>query len=148
MSATNDPFQSNIGSILLVDSSISNTTTGVLLRNNYEPNVNDLSGTLLLDNVQVDNVITMVQGTSGDAILTLNGQQTINSWGRGSLYLDNSGIGTISTGVLPRITKSSNLLDNEGNFFQKSRPQFQQFSAYDFVSVKGKSRNVVRCLLE
>lgn len=142
MSSTNSNVQSNVGSILLLDSSLTNTTTGVLLRNNHEPNTNDMSGTLLLDNVQVSNVFTVVEGTNGDAILRVNGPQTIASWGRGSLYTDESGSGIISTNYLPAITKSANLLDSEGKFFQRSRPQYENLISSDFVSVKGKCRSM------
>lgn len=142
MSATSGSVQSNIGSILLVDASLTNVTNGVLLRDNHEPNSNDMSGTLLLDNVQVNDVYRVVQGTSGNAILNVNGQQTIASWGRGSLYTDDSGSGTISTNYLPTITKSASLLDSEGKFFQRSRPQYENLISSDFISVKGECRTI------
>lgn len=138
MSATSSSVQSGVGSILLLDSSITNATTGVLLRNNYQPRMDDVSGTLLLDNVEVNNVDSVVQGTNGDTILTSNEQQTIVSWGRGSVYKDDSGKGTFSTDYLPPIIKSVNLLDKDGKFFQKSRPQYENLISSDFVSVKSK----------
>lgn len=139
MSAMSHPVQSNVGSILLLDSSISNASiAGVLLRNNRQQNIEDVSGTLLLDNVVVDNVRNVVQGSNGYAMLTTEGRQTITSWGRGSLYKDDSGKGRLSTGNLSRITKSSSLLDSEGKFFQRSRPQYSHKSSIDFVSVKCK----------
>lgn len=138
MSATSNSVQSGVGSILLMDSTIYNSVTGVLLRNNPPPNMNDVSGTLLLDNVQVNNVTTVVQDTDGNGILISNGQQTIASWGRGSVYKDDSGQGTFSTDYLPSITKSPSLLDSEGRFFHKSRPQYEQVISSDFVSVKGE----------
>lgn len=142
MSATNSPVQSNVGSILVLDSSITNADVGVLLRNNYAPNMNDVSGTLLLDNVDVNNVTNVVQGSNGDTILSVNSAngQTISSWGRGSVYKDDSGKGIFSTDYLPPITKSANLLDSEGKFFQKSRPQYEHLSSSDFVSVKSKCK--------
>lgn len=138
MSAASSPVQSNVGSILVLDSSISNANVGILLRNNYAPNLNDVSGTLLLDNVEVNNVTNVVQGSNGDTILSVNGQQTISSWGRGSVYKDDSGRGIFSTDYLSPITKSVNLLDSEGRFFHKSRPQYQHLSSSDLVSVKSK----------
>ncbi|KAJ6645755.1 Glucan 1,3-beta-glucosidase [Pseudolycoriella hygida] len=136
MSATSSPVQSNVGSILLLDSSIVNASTVVLLRNNYEPRVNDVSGTLLLDNVQINNVASVVQGTNGESLLTVTGQQTISSWGRGSVYNDDSGKGTFGSKNLPPTTKASNLLDAEGRYFQRSRPQYENLRSSDFVSVK------------
>lgn len=62
MSATGGGVSSGVGSILLMDSAITNTQTGVLIRNNPPPSRNDVSGTLLLDNVDIQNVNAVVQG--------------------------------------------------------------------------------------
>ncbi len=60
MSAEGNPVSSGVGSILLMDSTITNTQTGIRIRNNPPPTRTDVSGTLLLDNVQVTNVGTVV----------------------------------------------------------------------------------------
>lgn len=53
MSALGDQVTSGVGSILLMDSTISNTPQGVILRAFPAPDAGDTSGTLLLDNVKV-----------------------------------------------------------------------------------------------
>ncbi|OXA60273.1 probable glucan endo-1,3-beta-glucosidase ARB_02077 [Folsomia candida] len=136
MSALGDQVTSGVGSILLMDSTISNTPSGVLLRAFPAPHVGDTSGTLLLDNVRVDAVPNVVVDTSGQALLTSSGQQTIPSWGRGSFYQDDSGVNTFAADYLPNIVKDPSLLDAQGKFFAKSRPQYETLPADEFASVK------------
>jgi len=96
--------------------------------------LNDVSGTLLLDNVDINNVGTVVQDAQGGAVL--NQQGKIASWGRGSRYTDESGTGNYATDFLPNVNKPAVLLDGEGRFFQKSRPQYENLTPADFASVK------------
>lgn len=141
MSASgSNSFQSGIGSILILDSSMSNVTNaGVLLRNDVQPKEDDVSGTLLLDNVIVDNVNYVIRGSDGSMIVTASGRQTI-SWGRGSVYKDDKEKGTFASDYLQPIKKSVKLLDKDGKFFQKSRPQYKDLTSSDFVSVLCKFR--------
>lgn len=65
MSAESEGFSSGVGSILLLDSLIANTQVGVNLRNTPAPTRTDVSGTLLLDNVQVTNVNQVIRNSVG-----------------------------------------------------------------------------------
>lgn len=87
--------------------------------------------------VRVDAVPNVVVDTSGQALLTSSGQQTIPSWGRGSFYQDDSGVNTFAADYLPNIVKDPSLLDAQGKFFAKSRPQYETLPADEFASVKG-----------
>lgn len=60
MSAPSNTISSAVGSILLMDSSIVNTQTGVLIRDSALSRY-DVSGTLMLDNVQATNVQAVVR---------------------------------------------------------------------------------------
>ncbi len=137
MSTNGGNVVSGVGSILLMDSTIQDTPTGVLLRGNPAPNRGDTSGTLLLDNVRVSNVPAVVADINGPPLLTSSGQETIRSWGRGSRYEDMSGVNTFSASALPNKNKPAVLLDGQGNFFAKSRPQYEDLTVNDFASVKG-----------
>lgn len=70
----------------------------------------------------------------GGVVLQHNG--VIPAWGRGSRYQDASGVGTYVTGALPAISKSANLLDGQGRFFRRTRPQYETLPASYFDSVK------------
>lgn len=127
--------ESGVGSVLLLDSTISDTPIGV--RNHANPNPSDNSGTLLLDNVKLTNVDKAVADRNGNSVLA-GGSRTIASWGRGSLYQDESGAGSFHQGDMSPPNKDGSLLDGEGRFFTKSRPQYETMAAGDFANVKGK----------
>lgn len=65
MSAQSETASSGVGSILLMDSLIANTQIGISIRNSPPPTRTDVSGTLLLDNVQVTNVNQVIQNSIG-----------------------------------------------------------------------------------
>jgi len=141
MSATSDSVHSGVGSILLFDSSISDTQTAVLLNSNPLPNKDDTSNTLLLDNVVLTNVPTAVGSAEGGSVLP-GGTITITSWGRGSRYQDASGVGAYVADNIPAPRKDIGLLDTQGRFFEKTRPQYENLAASDFVSVKGNDKHL------
>jgi hypothetical protein len=116
---------------------ISNTPVGIRINGNAAPNADDVSGTLLLDNVKANGVGALVADASGATILPGG---DVSSWGRGSRYTDDSGTGSYETGNLPNVQKSGSLLDGAGNFFEKGRPQYENLGANDFASVKGNIR--------
>lgn len=134
MSAPSDVKASGVGSILLLDSSITNTQYGVKTIGNPNP-VQDTSGTLLLDNVQLTGVGAAVVDENMGTILP-GGTTKIAAWGRGSRYTDGSGQGEFVQEFLPNVEKSASLLDGNGNFFSKSRPQYETLSVNDFASVR------------
>ncbi|CAG7721413.1 unnamed protein product, partial [Allacma fusca] len=133
MSVQGGDTEAGVGSAILFDSEIIDTPVGV--RNHGNPNPKDNSGTLLLDNVRLVNVNQAVADRNGNTILA-GGTTTIQSWGRGSYYVDESGTGSFHTGDLPVPQKSSNLLDGQGRFFTRSRPQYENVPASGFANVK------------
>ncbi len=139
MSQGSDGVRSGIGSVLLMDSTISDTQTGVLLNSAPLPSAQDTSNTLLLDNVRLVNTPVAVGAVTGETMLT-GGTTTIAAFGRGSRYSDNSGNAQYVQSDIPGIQKDPSLLDGEGKFFEKTRPQYETLSVNDFASVKGKKR--------
>jgi hypothetical protein len=127
-----------VGSITVVDAKISNTPIGVLTDTSSSSQTKT-SGSLILDNVQLDNVPTAVGSVNGTILAGSSGQQSIKSWGQGSLYTDSTGSGSFNQNTLPTApTKSSSLLASDGSFFERPRPQYEQYDANDFVSVMCK----------
>lgn len=126
-----------------MDSTVSNTGSAVRLRLNTAPNVDDTSNTLLLDNVILQNVINAVVDMNGGTVLP-GGSMTIAAWGRGSRYTDDSGNVAFATADLPPVNKSPLLLGEQGRFFVKSRPQYEQLGVNDFASVKGTRLDITK----
>ncbi|ODM95629.1 Glucan 1,3-beta-glucosidase [Orchesella cincta] len=135
MSSPSDSVRSGVGSVLLMDSVITDTQTAVLLTTAAAPVASDTSNTLLLDNVRLVNTPTAVGAATGESLLN-GGTMTIQAFGRGSRYNDASGNGQYVADNLPNVNKDSSLLDSEGRFFEKTRPQYETLSVNDFASVK------------
>lgn len=94
-----------------------------------------MAGSLVLNNVQLNNVPVAV-GVVGGAVVLNGGTTTIASWGQGNVYHGTSGTGTFTQGNIPAPSKASNLLDSNGRIVGKTHPQYAAYSVSQFVSVR------------
>ncbi|KAI5780044.1 pectate lyase superfamily protein-domain-containing protein [Geopyxis carbonaria] len=123
-----------VGSVILLDSKISNTPVGFLTWKSSS-SAPQTGGSAVLDNVQLVNVPKAVANPNGGTILA-GGTKTIDLWGQGNKY-SASGARTIVQGTLTRsAAKPANLLDSTGKIFERSRPQYTDQPASNFVSVR------------
>ena len=128
------PSAQGVSSIVLLDAVVSNTKTAVL--SNTSPNTQpSAAGTLLIDNCKFTNVQAIVATSSGQTILP--GSQssfTVQSWGQGQYYRQNTH--SFIQGNLPAPSKPSVLLHRGSqSFFDRSRPQYESYSASEIVNV-------------
>ncbi|KIY43610.1 glycoside hydrolase family 55 protein [Fistulina hepatica ATCC 64428] len=93
-----------------------------------------LAGSVVLNNVQLNNVPTAVSVLDGSVVLT-GGTTTISSWGQGNTY-QGTGSAVYTQGTLTAPTKPSVLLDSSGNIFGKGHPQYADYSVDQFVSAR------------
>ncbi|KAF4976749.1 hypothetical protein FZEAL_6628 [Fusarium zealandicum] len=124
----------NVGSILLLDSKISNTQVGVLTM--YDPAQPGTNGTLILDNVDMSSSVPVAVKNAGTEATVLAGNVKIESWVQGRSYTGGNGKAVQDT--QSPITKPKALLDSNGNVVTKSKPQYDAVPASKFVSVKAK----------
>ena len=126
-----------IGAVTVIDAIITNTPVGIVTVTT-ETSQPKAAGALILDNIQLNNVPNAITGKAGNVILAgTTGQLTIDSWGQGQFYYDKTiGKGAFHQGPLQKPNKSNSLLESSGKFFQRARPQYEQYSVSDFVSVK------------
>ena len=110
-----------IGSISLVDSTISNVPVGILTNNN------PTSPHIVMDNVNFDGVDRAVQVDKGDTLLTSSG--TVDMWTTGKVYKGDEGSDV--TGPVDVPSKGSSLL-SDGKLFVRARPQYESYSASQF----------------
>lgn len=76
-----------VGSAIIMDSTFKDTPTAI--KTVYTANgAPDTAGSLILENVQLSNVNTAVQGSSGS--LLAGGSTTIAAWGQGHQYVPNA----------------------------------------------------------
>ena len=126
----------SVGSILISDSVFYNTPIAINTSTTTTSQP-PTSGTLYLDNVQFNEVQTAVAEASGKVVLPGGTRVYVESWGQGHAYHGDSDQYTFVQGYFPESPiKPSDLLDNNGNWYQISMPQYAEYSTDQFVSVK------------
>lgn len=121
-----------VGSVVLIDSTISNTEIGVSTARTPSNNNPATGGSAIFENVVLHNVGTAIQGPTGNTILA-GGSLSINAYGQGNAYTP-TGPNTIQQPITPNSRPGS--LTSGGAFYQRSKPQYASFSASSFVSVR------------
>lgn len=128
-----------VGSIVMLDSKISNTPIGITT-SRTSSSLPISGGSLVLDNVEFTNVAHPVYNpaTANTLLAASGGTMTVEFWGQGRDYSTSNENGTAVQGALTRdIPKPAALLTDGGNtIFERSRPQYEDVPASEFVSVK------------
>ncbi|KAI9766982.1 MAG: hypothetical protein M1840_005940 [Geoglossum simile] len=123
--------QQLVGSVLVLDSKITNTPIGIktAFGSASQPNT---GGTLVIDNVDFTGSALAVADPNGGSILA--GNTKIASWGQGRQYSGSNG--ARFQGPLTPPSKPGSLLDAGGLVYERSRPQYQNVDVSHFISVK------------
>ena len=126
------PTAQTVGSVVLSDSTISNTDQGIStsFSNSSEP---ETGGTLIIDNVDFpDTPIAVWSAVSNSSVL--EGLGIVDGWAQGKVYeLSDS---ERQQGRLNLTPKPSALLGSDGTILERSKPQYEEYPASAFVSVK------------
>ncbi|KAK4233336.1 glycoside hydrolase family 55 protein [Achaetomium macrosporum] len=122
------PDAQGTGSITLLDSSIVAVPFAIPVNPNFIPN-------FVMDNVQIQNVDFLVfQPGSTNYLEGQPGPITIQSWAMGKRYTSIDGEGGSVIGfVSPVPDKSPLLLDANGKFFERGKPQYESFGVVSFL---------------
>ena len=123
-----------VGGEAIIDVVATNTPTFV---QSTQPSNGSLHGALVLNNIKLNNVPTAV-GVANGATLLSGGTTTINSWAQGNVYTGTNSTGRFIQGTIPAINKASSLLDSAGRIVSKGHPQYVDYTADQFVSVKAQ----------
>ncbi|KAI0968246.1 glycoside hydrolase family 55 protein [Xylaria arbuscula] len=119
-----------VGSAIILDSSFSGAD--VAIKTAYTAATTpDTAGSLILENVTLDNVPTAVQGASGS--LLAGGSTTIAAWGQGHQYV--SGADRELSGDITANDRPS-VLTGENGYYSRSKPQYNDLAASDIVSAR------------
>jgi glucan 1,3-beta-glucosidase len=129
----NVPKNQTVGSVLIQDSKFVNTPIGV--NSSFTTNSVPVSGgTLVLDNVDFSGSEVAVQSYDGTTVL--QGGGAVQNWVSGQTYTGSVASRTI--GMMAAPSKPKGLLASNGYIFERSKPQYEQYPASSFVSVKSK----------
>lgn len=112
----------SVGSITFIDSSNTNTPVGFLTAHS-ETSLAPTAGSLILENVQLNNVPVAVQGPGSTTYLAgSSGSMDITAWGKGHSYTPTGPVSfmrPVSSFPRPR-----SLLGDGDKFYERSKPQF------------------------
>ncbi|KAH9238229.1 glycoside hydrolase family 55 protein [Colletotrichum gloeosporioides 23] len=110
-----------IGSVSIVDSTISDVEIGVLTNSlSTSPNI-------VLDNTKFNNVANSVRSTGGNNLLSGNS----DLWATGKRY--NGSEGSTETGAFSAPGRGKGLDDSNGLLYVRSRPQYEKTGAGSFL---------------
>ncbi|KAF2852893.1 glycoside hydrolase family 55 protein [Plenodomus tracheiphilus IPT5] len=119
-----------VGSVVIIDSEIANCGRFVDMAWKRD-SVPIGAGQLVLENIKLTNVPIAVMG-SGATVLP-GGTLTIKAWAQGNKYSPN-GPEKFQGSITP-VARPQGLLDN-GKYYSKSKPQYENLSTGDFISVR------------
>ncbi len=120
------------GSVTLIDSSFTNVATGILTAwsSSSSPAT---AGSLVIENVALNNVPVAVKGPSGTLLSGTSGTTTITAWGNGHRYVP-TGPQQFSGTITPN-SRPASLLSG-GKYYTRSKPQYNTLAASSFVSAR------------
>lgn len=126
-----------VGSAIVMDSKIANTKTPFLI---VEPKTDEVKGStyLVLDNVEIKNCGVGVQIKGGDVLLK-DGSTTVQTWTSGKVIQKaDSEVGTYVMGepVSKKPIRAKGLIDRNGAFYERAKPQYEDQPASNFLNVK------------
>jgi glucan 1,3-beta-glucosidase len=123
-----------VGSVIFIDSTISNTPIGFKTARGsgtYPPT----GASIALENVELTNVPTAIQGPSGVTLAGTSGTMTIAAYLEGNAYTGGSTTPTNTAGTIDAFPRPASLL-NGADFYTRSKPQYQTLAVSQFSSVR------------
>ncbi|QSZ28880.1 hypothetical protein DSL72_003385 [Monilinia vaccinii-corymbosi] len=123
----------NVGSVIVIDSSITNTPIGIISAHTTT-SIPGTAGSLILENVALSNVPVAVTSSSGSTALAgTSGSTTISGWGQGRKYVP-SGPSNFQGSITPNSRPASLL--NGNKYYTQSKPQYNTLSVSSFTSAR------------
>lgn len=121
-----------VGSVLFLDSKISNTPIGV--NTSYVTTQIGTNGTLVLDNVDMTTGVTTAIHDAQSNAAIVQGGTVVKGFMQGNSYTGGSPAALQKTAA--NTTLPASLLNADGTVFTRSKPQYETLPASSFVSVK------------
>lgn len=127
------PSAQGVGSVTLLDSSISNTPIGIITAHDATSSP-VTSGSLIVENVQLINVPIAVTGPNGTVLSGTTGSTTITAWGEGHEYVPTGP--TNFEGPIAPNSRPGSLLGSDGRYYERSKPQYGTLPLQQFLSAR------------
>lgn len=124
----------NIGSVSVLDSSFTDVGTAVVI-GPVSSTVGSGSTGVVLENVALSGVTAAVADSAGKVILD-GAAAVVGQWALGPTY-EGSSDRTFTTGAkVGDYQRHSTLVDSNGAYFERAKPQYEGLAVSQFVSVK------------
>ncbi|KAK3722123.1 hypothetical protein LTR37_002556 [Vermiconidia calcicola] len=129
-----EPDALSVGSMTFFDSTISNTDT--FIKAGFTPSSLPLAAnSIVLENIHLNNVrIAIENGNNATVLEGTPSNSYIAAWAMGHSYTPN-GPNNFSGTIAPA-PRSAGLIDVSGNYYQRSKPQYEQYTASAFISAR------------
>lgn len=126
------PDALSVGSNIVFDSTFTDTPVAIIYArsNSSEP---EAANSLVLENVECNNVPAIVQGPSGTVLAGSNSNTTVAAWAAGHAYTPN-GPSVIEGSIQPN-NRAAALLSND-RYYRKPKPDFKSIPASGILSVR------------
>lgn len=132
--ATTDPKAEVVGSVVFFDSSFTDTKVAFSISRTTS-STPKTGGSLAIENIVLRNVGKAIEFAPTKATLLPGGTRNIDSWVSGSVY--NPTGPQIRDGVAVYApVRPTGLLQADGKYFERSKPQYSTLPASSFLSVR------------
>ncbi|GME38724.1 Pectin lyase fold/virulence factor [Neofusicoccum parvum] len=122
-----------VGSVTVLDSSITNTPIGIITAHDLSSSP-ATAGSLMLENIQISNVKTIVNGPGSTVALAgTTGTTTVAAWGQGHSYTPSGP--TNFEGAVTKTTRPAALLSGS-KYYELSKPSYADLAASKFYSAR------------
>ncbi|EKG16619.1 Pectin lyase fold/virulence factor [Macrophomina phaseolina MS6] len=122
-----------VGSVTVLDSSITNTPIGIITAHDLSSSP-DTAGSLVIENIQIRNVTTIVNGPGATVALAgTTGSTTVAAWGQGHAYTPRGP--TNFLGPIAATTRPAALLSGT-KYYELSKPQYADLATTKFYSAR------------
>lgn len=136
MSTGNATWQS-VGSVIVIDSSITNTPIGIITAYDAPNSSPPTGGSLIIENVELSNVPIAIQSKGNTVLDGTTGSTTIAGWGEGHEYTP-TGPKSFQSPITPNTRTNSHgtVTDTNAKFYVRSKPQYNTLPVSSFSSVR------------
>ncbi|KAI0024622.1 putative Exo-beta-1,3-glucanae [Xylariomycetidae sp. FL0641] len=122
------------GSMTFFDSEIYNTPIGIVMARGNDSALMS-NGSLIIENVHLQNVPVAVKGPVGTALTGTNDVMLIKAWGQGHSHSGSSGQQkTFQAAMAPNNRPASLVSGNK--FYERSKPSYKDVPASEFISIR------------
>ncbi|KAF5373036.1 hypothetical protein D9758_001646 [Tetrapyrgos nigripes] len=127
------PDTQSVGSEALIDVVVKDTNIFIHTSTKSQ---GYLAGSIILNNIDLQNVKVAIAAGPQNQLVSEGGTRKIEAWAQGNVYRGSDPENHFVQGEIVAPKKAKILLDDQGRIVSKARPQYEDYSLDQIVSVK------------